>query len=233
MLITLASAAAAAAATAAGHLALRRWRERRTRRHLRGARRSAIVEAPNHAVVKITGRLGYALQPILAPLTGRRCALYSVVVWRERALIRDVDGVSFYLTDPSGHALVEISDPSRLRLALVNDARFRLGTQQVADRELEAFLRWHGRRARRLLGRSEPIQFEEGVLEEGEEVTVCGVGAWEVDPSPEAWMVGYRDFPRRLRLRPLPDGHIYVSDEPGVLEELPETTANRRRIWPA
>lgn len=195
-------------------LAATRSDERRARATIASAPRLAISDVKTHTIVKVIGRLRYLGVPLTAPLTGRTCAYYSAVVTHHLGLaVRDDDRRDFLIEDGTGRAIVRLrSDPAAV--TVTKDANFRVGEVGADDRELYAFLRWNGRVPGGLFGGARSFQFREGVLEAEEDVAVCGVGYWEVDPDANAWAVGYRDFPRRLALSPLPDGKIYISDEP-------------------
>jgi hypothetical protein len=191
-----------------------RLRERRTAQALRRTRRQPIRSVLNYQITKITGHVHLAEAAILAPLTGRSCAYYSVSVEHLGELIvLDEDGADFLLDDGTGRAIVHARS-KQTRVILHKDSTTHVGPLDKIDRELDAFLRWHRRVQHKILGLPQSLVFREGVLEAGELATACGVGVWQVDPDLDAWSVGYRDFPRRLALGPLPDGGLHVSDEP-------------------
>jgi hypothetical protein len=194
-----------------------RSRERRTARALSTAPHRPIKEVLNQQIVKVSGRLRVVGEPLVAPLTGRPCACYSITVERPgELLILDAEGRDFLLDDGGAVALVTAATRGT-RVVLAKDARPRVSASDAIGRDEAAFLRWHGRVRGKILGLPEPLLFSEGVLEEGELVTAYGVGAWEVDPNPNAWSIGYREFPRRLRLGPLPDGAVHISDVPALV----------------
>jgi hypothetical protein len=198
-----------------------RSRERRTAELLATAPMRAIKDVLNHQMVKVSGKLRIVGEPLTAPLTGRACACYSVTVERPgELLILDQDGRDFLLDDGTAVALVRVATRGT-RVVLTKDSRRWAGPLDAVDRDQAAFLRWHGHHRDHILGLPEPLTFSEGVLEAGERVAAYGTGVWEVDKNPDAWSIGYRDFPRRLHLGALPDGAVHITDVPELVASRP------------
>lgn len=206
-------------------IALAAWwfdEERSLKRALKQAPRVTVREAREGALVRLSGRAEMIDDGWLrAPLTGRPCAAYVVLVeeYRKRGksgswrtLIREDAALEFELHDETGRARVRPGTP---RMALERDAGFRSGLLQDATPELEAFLARHGERSEGwLLNRR--LRYREGVLAQGEPVAAYGRACWEDDPSPTAAGGGYRDRPRRLALVPPPGGPMLLSDDPSI-----------------
>ena len=64
----------------------------------------------------------------------------------------------------------------------------------------------HGMKSKSLLGFNKSLRYKEGVLEAGEEVSVCGQGTWEREPSS-----GQGD--KLLVIRGTYDARLLVSDD--------------------
>jgi hypothetical protein len=198
-----------------------RLRERGSALALRRAPHRPIAAVLNHQMVKITGRLRPLGELMLAPLSGRPCAYYSITVERPGELVvLDEDGCDFLLEEGRARAAVHARS-RQTHVVLHKDASSFAGPLDAIKPDHAAFLRWHGWVRHRILGFAEPLVFKEGVLEPGELVAAYGVGQWELDPDPNAWSMGYRDFPRRLNLGPLPDGRLHLSDLPELVEAEP------------
>lgn len=194
----------------------------RTRRALRSTERTLIVDAIEGTLVKISGRVKYAGEPMEAPLSGRTCAVWEVVVEEHRSsgrsshwrsIISDYEAQHFIIEDESGKALVKPVVP---QLALEQDARYRSGTFMDAPPELERFLASRGHASTGVFGFNKSMRYREGVLEEGERVAVYGVCRWELDPDPSTGGVGYRDTPRRLVIESPSESRLLISDDPNV-----------------
>lgn len=202
-----------------------RWYDSERQRVLRALRHVAsrqVAEVRDGEIAKIVGRLEHDRQSLIAPLSGRRCVLYRVVVeeregenGRWTAVIERTRFVPFLLRDDTGHARICPAAPD---VAIVQDRHYESGTFLDATPALEAFLAEHGRRSTGLLGFNKAMRYLEGVLEEGELVAVVGQGRWEADPDAETTAgaaTGYREraFARRLVIEPPPGGRVLLSDD--------------------
>jgi len=193
----------------------------RTIRRLRAHVHTPIGDAVDGGSVKLDGTVRLLEERFRAPISGRECALYHVVIRELRqsgkssrwvTLVDDRRGGDFLLEDETGRALVRASEP-RLDLAIVMDAHKRSGALHGATPELEEVLRRYGQSSSGVFGRAKDLRYEEGVLEEGERAVVLGVSRWELDPDPSA-TAGYRGKARRLVVAAPPGDPLLVSDAP-------------------
>ena len=198
-------------------------RERRLKRRIKGLPISPIAQTPEGRDVRVSGRLVYlgGEAPLIAPLSGRPCAAWRVLV-RERTgsgknerwvtLVEESDARDFALEDPGGRAIV---DGTLVELALDFDSSGGTGLLVRSSPRLEGFLHQRGIPTRGLVF-DKALQFREGILEAGEKVTVAGSGAWESDPTQRGQ--GYRDVGRLLRVRAMSDGQLLATDDPRLSE---------------
>lgn len=193
------------------------------RRRVKEAPLRTTADFPENTVGTVQGKLRYLGEaPLVAPLSGRPCAYYEVIVeqggfnkeWKE--IIRESDGDDFLLEDEHGLARVHMED---CEVLVSEDASFRSGTFQDATPELEAFLAEHGHTTSTDLGFNKTLRYREGVLEAGETVAVCGMGTREVDPDPRTARGGYRENASRLVLSASDEMPLYVSDSLSVLRD--------------
>lgn len=202
---------------AGGYALVTRWRIVAT---LRRARVTPLRDVRD-GVARVTGRLGYAGEPLVAPLTGRRCAYYEVWVEQpgpggsRRTILHQTAGQDFCLRDDTGKALVEIDGAL---FAVVKDAHTRSGTGADKGAHLEAMLARHQAKPASSMYHDE-LRYREGVLEEGEHVSVLGKATWEPDPEPgaESRDGGYREPPMRLVFSSPGAFKLLVSDDPAAL----------------
>ncbi len=150
-----------------------------TRRALQKVPRRRIGDLRDDEEARVIGVVGVEA-PIRAPISGRRCAYYRVVVeeqyetdghrtWRN---ILDVqDGVDFLVKDETGEALVKTT---RVEAVLEKDRSKSSGFLHDATPELEAFLKEHGRSSEGLVF-NRTLRYREGVVEAGERVAVAGL----------------------------------------------------------
>ena len=179
-------------------------RARRTERALAARRRSWISEA--HGPVRVTGRIHRDAKVLQAPLSGRRCVVYELVVdelssgspslWRRLLDLRQA--CPFLLEDDSGTARIDTAGPGFV--ALVHDrVGVTSGVYPGNHLELSMVLESWGLLPTTWLGRWRPLRYAEGVLEPGELVTVGGNGAREIDQGGDS--PSLRSPPQRLVIR--------------------------------
>lgn len=188
------------------------------RRAMRAVPVRAVAEVAGGTKARIVGRVRVDA-PITAPLTGRACARWRVIVQEKRGgknkhwvtVLDASQGVDFVVEDPSGKAIV--AGPS-VQAVLEQDGNFSSGFLNDATPELEAFLAAHGRSSQGFVF-NKTMRYREGVVEPGETVTVVGWARWEADPEASARAgAGYRDAetPKRLVIDAPPGEALIVSD---------------------
>ena len=181
-----------------------RRRARRTERALAARQRTWIGEA--NGPVRVTGRIRRDAKLLEAPLSGRRCVVYELVIdelssgapslWQRLLDLRQA--CPFLLEDDSGTARVEPAGPGFV--ALIHDrVGVTSGIYPGNHLELSKVMESCGILPMTWLGRWRPLRYAEGVLELGELVTVGGNGAREIDPGGERPSV--RSLPQRLIMR--------------------------------
>jgi hypothetical protein len=160
--------------------------------------------------VKVAGRLDAGEQPLVAPISGRACAAWSVEVqewpgWETMAVERQTQ--EFVLRDGSSRpALVRAT---RARVVFESDVWS--WPAQPTERML-ALLHRHRLRESGHYGSATPYRYGEGALEPGETITVVGTGRLEIDPSGAA--ASYREPPLRLVFSAAPQAPLWILDGP-------------------
>jgi hypothetical protein len=202
----------------------------RVRRRLKKELRVDIADATD-GPVKIAGKLRTIDEPQRAPLSGRPCALYEVIVTElprdseegRRVIIRDRVAKDFLLDDGTGTALVRASVvQTELDLAIQYDrlamtgVLFGVSTVEADPAALEAYLAQHGQKATRFLGGARELEYMEGVFEAGELIAVHGEARREDDPSGLGG--SYRERATRLVIEPL-EGKLTLTDEPSITKD--------------
>jgi hypothetical protein len=204
-----------------GVAALCHWaltRRRRLNHPLRKLRHTAISDARD-GVIKFVGRVRLLADPLIAPVSERRCAGYKVVVLESNGedtstVVDEVRCVDFLLDDGTGVAWIRAA---RADLEVIHDAHLSSGLLADAPGHLETLLLRHGQKSTKWAGiANRTLRYSEGALEAGEEVVVCGVGRWEPDPDPRH-AIGYRDSAMRFVVSSLPDAAMLISDDPDLI----------------
>ena len=212
-------------------VAIAGWDARRSTPHarmlraIRAAPIASIAGASDGQYVRLVGALRLGEQKLVAPLSQRTCACYLAVVEELRSgengsywyeLAKESVSCDFVVEDATGRA--HVRGVSQTEPAIVLDhLTGSSGPHDPKKREL-ALLKRHALSPTHFVrGR---VRYGEGALEPDERVTVVGRARWEDDPTPGAIdPTGYRDTSRRRRLviEPMPDGRLFISNEPMAL----------------
>lgn len=188
------------------------------KRKLKKAPHVPINDFRDDDIAKIKGAMQYVKDPLIAPLSGRACAHYRIVVEERRrsgkssswhTIIEEEQSSNFLIKEGSNYALL---DDKNRKSYLVPDAKYDSGFLNDATPELEAFLNRHGHKSENLIGMNKSIRYREGVLEEGEEVAVTGTGRW-MDATSFKLDLGID----KILVLVAPEGsEIYLSDDPSI-----------------
>jgi hypothetical protein len=159
-------------------------------------------------------------------VSGRPCLAYQVVIevregpyWRKALELCDVR--PFTVADDSGHALVETTGP--VVLALERDRRgstaWTDGMDPASRQAVFSLLSSSGVSTTTLSEKERKVRYREGVLEEGETVSVAGVAARELNL--QAQPTSPRALPVSLVLRGKGEASLLISDDPDVHGDAP------------
>lgn len=224
----------ALAATAVGLIALHYAQsnpERRARHMLQQSPLCSLDSAQEGEVIKVVGTLRDVEDPLEAPLSGRRCAYYEILVeqrpelrFEPRGFESDRDrvkserwvvrvGRDFELDDGSGKpALVRME---RATVRITYDRHYRSGGFDTPTPAMRQLLNRHLHIGGQGLSLQSNIRYSEGILEVGERVAVRGRVLRDVVPGAGR---GYRDHAHRVMLAPsIEEGELYVSDDPALV----------------
>ena len=157
-----------------------------------GSKRWSIGRFPDGEVGRVVGIVRAHQRRLLAPLTGRPCVYYEVIVEHVavsglRLCCIECDTVPFVLEDGSGRGIVE---PRGAEVAAAFDHTEELGEYEPATPAQAAVLARNSRAGERVAG----LQFREALIVEGERVTVVGTAQRRPDLQ-SAVEVDYRAAP--------------------------------------
>jgi hypothetical protein len=153
-----------------------------------------IGELPDNEIGRMVGNVRVLERSLTAPLTGRACVYYLIIVeeedgrrgWRES--FTEHNGVAFAIEDLSGRAIIE---PANASVALPFDHQEEIRAPDRATPEQVALL---ARRPYSISDRFGRLRVWEAVIAIDDRVTVVGAGTREPDQaSPEE--TGYRSPP--------------------------------------
>jgi hypothetical protein len=182
-------------------------RAKRLQRALVAKPRARIDEADG--AVRLTGRVHRDDNLLEAPLSGRSCVAYQIAIHTRTYAGSPGSAVSlrlvdlqearpFLVADESGIARIDTSGPFVLALPYDHSGTAS-GRYPGKHRTLSLLLESMGLKATNWLGRWRPIAYGEGVLTEGQVVSVGGNSAREIDAGGDS--SGPRSPPERLVLR--------------------------------
>ncbi|MCG8581735.1 MAG: hypothetical protein MI866_17555 [Bacteroidales bacterium] len=191
------------------------------KRKLKKAERKHLSEFRDGETARVVGTIECSNTPLTAPLSGRKCAHYYIIVEQERSsgkssswhtLIEEEVMGDFVIRDGENRAFI---NGNNVKSYIVQDRKFRSGFLNDATQNLERYLNKKGYESENMLGFNKTLRYKEGVLEEGEEVAVYGKGSWKSAESlklPEA-------YGRVLEISSTPEEPIYLSDDPDTTQE--------------
>jgi len=176
---------------------------------------SEVQEGEN---VSIKGEIVYLGKTMVAPLSKRKCVHYHVVV-KDNSSRKDVfrnyididveyteDVVIF---DGENYAVI---DTRTVTSFIDKDEDFYSGFWNSTSPELKAFLKEHGERQTNFLGWSLNLYAQEGILEEGETLTVAGKASWRKTSDFKFKIPGQKV----LYISQLNEHGVYLSDDPNA-----------------
>lgn len=155
------------------------------KRKLRKTQEKSISTFQNNEVAKVVGEIKYVEQPLIAPLSGRKCAYYYVHVEEYRSngkssswhtIIEEEISGNVVLKEGNSYALIETG---LVKSYLITDAKYSSGFRNDATQVLDNYLKKHGYKSTSFLGMNKSIRYKEGILEQGEKVAVVGKGTWK------------------------------------------------------
>ncbi len=172
--------------------------DRKIKKLLREAAPYSLATFPEETFGRVVGTVQpHRARVLEAPLSGRLCAYYSIVVrtrlasWSSRrdavsTIAEEHEGLPFELHADGDHAVI---DPKDAWISSGFDAK----THDHTDPRARALVR-------RLGIDVTPLLIQEAVLAVGERIAVFGAAVREPDPTAVGGETGYRDgAPLRLR----------------------------------
>jgi hypothetical protein len=165
---------------------------------------------------RVTGRIVYVDTPLEAPLSGRTCCHYYVRV-EERgkdsynvSIQEEITG-TVVIQDGEHYALIK---SEVLDSYIVQDRKYSSGTFTDITPRLEAYLNERGHDSTSYFGLNKSIRYNEGILEEGERITVVGLGEWK-----QATDVGLPESYGRVLVMHGGNDSLYLTDARDIVNQ--------------
>lgn len=203
------------------------------KRKLKKAGQTKISEFRSGDVAKLVGRVVFAGEPLIAPLSGRKCSMYYVHVqekvtsgkshhWVTR--IKEEVWSKFLIKEGEKYAFI---NEKNLKCYIVQDANYRSGFMNDASPKLEKYLARKSYKSENFMGLNRSFRYREGVLENDEQIAVFGKGVWK-DASqlklPET-------YGKVLEITSNNDEAVYISDDPATTKrKVMDRYESRRKL---
>lgn len=202
--------------TIVGIVAVAKHRTRRFRRRLKRHRLWRLSELPDGCYGRIVGRAHPIGEPLIAPMTGRRCIYYEVKVegtgiapspGKMTVIAAETKAIPFLLVDATGRSLVQ-PDGADVLVDFDERSDFTTQVRMVTPSHKEFFAR-HGRTI--LDGAyGTQLRYREAVIEVEDMITLLGVGRREPDPDTASAGIGPRS---RVRFENTPAHPLMITDD--------------------
>lgn len=192
----------------------------RIKRQLKQAPRKPIRLIKNGETVQLSGTIEIIGEPIEAPLSGRTCGYYHIIVEREipharrsryvETFIEEEGRCPYLIKDGNHFAFVE---QSNLLTKVKKDRTFSTGYPDDWNERLQQFLLRHEDKTNDWHSFNCTLDYFEGILEQGEKVIVSGVCEWKSAAS-----LGLpAKFGRVLYVHAEPGSFSVISDDPELM----------------
>ena len=149
------------------------------KRALKKAKFMRLGSLKNGEIVRTAGQVEFIDEPLIAPLTSKKCAYYKVLVEKEGSgknstwheYIREEKFQNFYISNGTTKVLV---NTKTVLSHLVMDAKFNSGFLNDPSQNLEEFLESRSKSSTNMIGLNKKLRYSEATLVEGEMVAVMG-----------------------------------------------------------
>lgn len=143
-----------------------------------------IADVAEGKTVRVTGVAQLVGEPLIAPISGRECCYYHIVV-KQRVgtgknsrwvtLLDTERSIEYVVEDNGSFAYINAAAPMT---HIVKDAEKNSGLLNNATPQLEQLLNNYGHKSENWLGMNKAIEYREGIIEHGETITAMGTGEW-------------------------------------------------------
>jgi hypothetical protein len=186
------------------------------KRTLKKSNLKRIAHFRNGETARIVGKVEVIGTPLKAPLSGRKCTHYHVLVEEQIStgnttswdkIIEDEHSIKYLIKDGSHYAYI---NDRRMQSYIVEDIKYSSGIWKDATERLEAFLNSYGKASEGFFGFNKTLRYKEGILEPGEKIAVLGKGEWK-----NAALLNLPEkYGKVLEITSNTEEAIYLSDDP-------------------
>jgi hypothetical protein len=192
------------------------------KRKLKNAISKKITDFTSGQFAKVVGNVEFVDEPLKAPLSGRPCACYYLLIeqhvstgksshWKK--ILEDEKSVKFVVRD--GRSVAYVNDYP-IKRYIVQDQKYRSGFMNDATPQLKSLLRQYGLTDETWLGFNKSLRYTEGILEKNEVIAALGIGTWKN----AAQLSLPESYGRVLEISAPENDFIYLSDDPDTVKNL-------------
>jgi K+ transporter len=192
-------------------------------RELKKSRRKTINQIKENEYAKVIGKAKYVNEPLIAPLSGRKCVFYKVHIERNHddgwdTVVKEIKTQDFFIENNSELAIVKAAFETDdfMRVHLVQDYKKKSGFLNDASVKLEDYLAKHNKSSTSFLGFNKTMRYHEGIIALDEKIAVKGIGKWKALNEP---IEGF-SYSRVLTLNGSEKEKLLITDEPKALERV-------------
>ncbi|MEM7084758.1 MAG: hypothetical protein AAF489_01170 [Bacteroidota bacterium] len=145
-----------------------------------------IARVQNKEYAKIIGQAKHVKDPLQAPVSGRQCIFYQIVVEKKGSknswhrVIDETRTQDFFIESQGEMAIVKMDQPKNFqKIYLDKDHSTSIGFLQGNDPKLESFLKSRNYKSTNFLGFSKTLRYKEGIIGLNEKIAVMGVAQWK------------------------------------------------------
>ncbi|WP_421919463.1 hypothetical protein [Marinifilum sp.] len=201
------------------------------KRKLKQSERKSLSDFRSGETARIVGKVKFVEDPLIAPLSGRRCSYYHILIEQKKSsgksstwytLVNEERNSKYLIKDGSKYAYI---NDSFLKSYIVYDAKYRLGFLNDPTENMESLLSSKGIDTTGFFGLNKTLRCKEGVLEQDEEIAIYAHGEWK-----DALTLGLHEkYGKVLELTATGEEVIYLSDDPDTTKENKDKHASNNK----
>ncbi|WP_299884016.1 hypothetical protein [uncultured Lacinutrix sp.] len=189
-------------------------------RELKKTRKKQIPNVKENEYAKVIGKALHVHEPLIAPLSGRKCVYYYVHIQKKgdkswHTFIKEEQAQDFFIEVNSEMAIIK-PDNFPKKTFVVEDFKTKSGSFNDATPELERFLNKHGKESKGFFGFNRQLRYKEGIIELQENIAVKGIGKWKPLKEP---IEGY-NYSKILTLTGTENKKLIITDLPEGLKRV-------------
>lgn len=159
--------------------------------------RKSVGGLKTNELTKVSGKALHVKEPLIAPLSGRKCVFYSIKIQKRvsngksshwKTIIKEEKTQEFFISSNGDFVIVQPSQsPKNYISYLIKDKRASSGAFNDPTPEFNSLLKRYHIDPKSFLGFNRSLRYTEGIIEIGERITVAGIAKWKTlsEPIPE------------------------------------------------